>query len=208
VVPAAELLPLPVLEAGLPPAPAPELDPYLDAAARCLARHGIRRTSVQDVARELNVNRATVYRQVGTVEDMVRLLVARELHALLRVVDGLQLNVRTDGPAVIVRLVAAVVRYARNHPVMHKVLADEPELIGPFLITYLPDVVRQVADHVAPVLEWAQRSGALAERDPATLAEWIVRITTSLILDPLPDHRLESFLGELLTPALTKETRR
>ena len=73
------MLPLPVLEAGLPPAPPAELDPYLDAAARCLARHGIGRTSVQDVARELGVNRATVYRQVGTVEDMVRLLVAREL---------------------------------------------------------------------------------------------------------------------------------
>ncbi len=199
-----EVLPLPVLEAGLPPAPPPELDPYLDAAARCLARHGIGRTSVQDVARETGVNRATVYRQVGTVEDMVRLLVARELYNLTRAVDGLQLQAAT-GPQVVVRLVAAVVRHARNHPVMRKVLADEPELIGPFLITYLPDVVRQVAERVTPALEWAQRSGALAKRDPIVLAEWLVRIGASLILDPLPDDEIEPFLSELLTPALKKE---
>jgi AcrR family transcriptional regulator len=202
-----DVLPLPVLEAGLPPAPPAELDPYLDAAARCLARHGIGRTSVQDVARELGVNRATVYRNVGSVDQMVRLLAARELHALIRSVDSLQLNAGT-GPTVVVRLVAAVVRHARNHPVMRKVLADEPELIGPFLITYLPDVVRQVADQLAPAVHWAQRSGALAERDPAVLAEWLVRIGTSLILDPLPDRELEPFLAELLVPALRKERAR
>jgi AcrR family transcriptional regulator len=200
----AEVLPLPVLQAGLPAAPSAELDPYLDAAARCLARHGIGRTSVQDVAREMGVNRATVYRQVGTVGDIVQLLIARELHTLLRVVDRLQLNARVDGSAVVVKLMAEVIGYARSHPVMRKVLADEPELIGPFLITYLPDVIRQVADRVTPVIEWGQNSGALAKRDPRRLAEWIVRVTASLILDPLPDKEVEPFLSELLLPALAK----
>ena len=90
---------------------------------------------------------------------------------------------------------------------MRKVLADEPELIGPFLITYLPDVVRQVAERITPAIEWAQRSGALAKRDPTVLAEWLVRIGASLILDPLPDDEIEPFLSELLTPALKKGSR-
>ncbi|HZN14733.1 MAG TPA: TetR/AcrR family transcriptional regulator [Acidimicrobiales bacterium] len=203
---AAQVLPLPVLQERLPPAPPPELDPYLDAAARCFARHGIARTSVQDVARDMGINRATVYRKVGTVDDMVRLLAARELYALTTVVAGLELKADT-GPAVVVRLVATVVRHARNHPVMRKVLTDEPELIGPFLITYLPDAVRQVAERITPALKWAQRNGALARRDPTILAEWVVRIAASLILDPLPDDEVESFLSEVLTPALKKERR-
>jgi AcrR family transcriptional regulator len=203
-VPPAAVLPLPTLEHGLPAAPPPELDPYLDAAARCMARHGIGRTSVQDVARELNINRATVYRNVGSVDDMVRLLVARELRTMLSVVRDLELNARVDGPKVIVQLVAAVVRYTRNHPVVAKVLSDEPELIGPFLITYLPDVVRRVAEVVTPVIEWAQRTGTLAKRDPGIMAEWLVRTAASLILDPLPDDTLEAFLCELLLPALKK----
>lgn len=206
-MPAADVLPLPSLGEGLPPAPAAELDSYLDAAARCFARHGIKRTSVQDVARELNINRATVYRNVGGVDDMVRLLVARELHALLRIVSDLDLN-PTNGPAVVVNLVATVVRYTRHHPVARKVLDDEPELIGPFLITYLPAVVRRVAEPVTPIIKWAQRRGALAKRNPAALAEWLVRMAASLILDPLPDDELEAFLSELLVPALKKETRR
>lgn len=168
-----------------------------------MARHGIQRTSVQDVARELRVNRATVYRNVGSVDDMVRLLVARELHRMVAEVARLEFTPET-GPMVVVRLVATVVRYARNHPVARKVLADEPELIGPFLITYLPDVARQVAEQVAPIITFAQRRGALADRDPVYLAEWLVRVAASLILDPLPDDQIEAFLCELLLPALTK----
>src|SRR3546814_4780239 len=64
---------------GLPTLPSPALDPYLDAAARCFVRHGLRRTRVTDIADDVGVSRVTVYRQVGTVEDAARLLLAREL---------------------------------------------------------------------------------------------------------------------------------
>src|SRR3546814_18542456 len=62
---------------GLPTLTSPALDPYLDAAARCFVRHGLRRTRLTDIADDAGVSRLTVYRQVGTVEDAARLLLAR-----------------------------------------------------------------------------------------------------------------------------------
>ena len=202
----APVLPLPELSAALPASPAAELDPYLDAAADCFARHGIRRTSVQDVARQLGVNRATVYRQVGTTEQMVRLLIARELHELVEFLPT-QLKA-TDGPEVVVELLANVVDYARNHPVVAKVLADEPEVIGPFLVSDLPQVIARVATQITPLLAFAMRSGVVAQRDPRTTAEWLVRTALTLVLAPPPGD-LRAFLAELLLPALspTKEAR-
>src|SRR3546814_20607382 len=63
---------------GLPTLPSPALDPYLDAAARCFVRHGLRRTRVTDIADDVGVSRVTVYRPVGTVEAAARLLLAPE----------------------------------------------------------------------------------------------------------------------------------
>ena len=202
----APVLPLPQLSAALPPPPAPELDPYLDAAADCFARHGIRRTSVQDVARQLGVNRATVYRQVGTTEQMVRLLIARELHELVEFLPT-QLKT-TDGPDVVVELLATVVDYASHHPIVVKVLNDEPELIGPFLVSDLPQVITRVAAQITPLLEFAMSSGVIAKRHPRTTAEWLVRTALTLVLAPPPGD-LRAFLAEMLLPALspTKETR-
>ena len=192
-------IPMPALIAGIPPPPSPQLDAYLDAAATCFARHGIRRTSVQDVARELSVNRTTVYRQVGNVDDMVRLLLARELH---RFVAEVPLEIGPDrGPSAVVALLAAVVRHARSHPVLVKVLRDEPELIGPFLVAELPALINRVASEIVPMLEWAMEQGALARRGPARLADWLVRAAVTLIVAPPPDD-LEEFLSDLLLPTL------
>jgi len=190
---------LPGLAAGVP-APPPSLDPFLDAAATCFARHGVRRTSVQDVARELKVDRTTVYRQVGNVDRMVRLLMARELHGLLGALPDSLLGLQ--GPAVIVDLLATVVAYGRNHPVLAKVLADEPELIGPFLVTEGPAMLEQIAALIAPILGAAMANGELAQRDPDAIAQLLVRITLSFLLAPPPGD-LSDVLAELLVPALT-----
>lgn len=192
-------VPFPTLVAGIPPPPSSQLDAYLDAAATCFARHGIRRTSVQDVARELRVNRTTVYRQVGNVDDMVRLLLARELH---RFIAEVPLEIRPDqGPAAVVALLSAVVHHARSHPVLVKVLRDEPELIGPFLVAELPALINRVASEIAPLLKWAMEHGSLASRDPVRLADWLVRAAVTLIVAPPPDD-LEEFLSAMLLPTL------
>ncbi|HJR26274.1 MAG TPA: TetR/AcrR family transcriptional regulator [Acidimicrobiales bacterium] len=189
---------LPGLAAGIP-APPESLDPVLDAASTCFARHGVRRTSVQDIARELGVDRTTVYRQAGNVERIMRLLMARELHRLLEALPASLLELQ--GPAVIVDVLATVVAYGRNHPVLAKVLADEPEVIGPFLVTDAPVLLDQIGDLIAPVLQAAMDAGELAPRDPHAVAHLLVRLCLSLLLAPPPGDPAE-VLAELLVPAL------
>lgn len=194
-----ELLPLPSLAQGLPPAPSPDLDPYLDAAADCFARHGMSRTTVPDIARALGVSRTTVYRRVGSVEHLARLLFARELHRLLlRLPELLE---GATGPDAIVRLVDGVVRFAQNHPVLAKVLADEDAFVGNFLIHDIPELVARVSAMAVPLLEDAMRNGLIEPTDPAILAEYIVRTAISLVIVP-PEQPLDRFLAVALRPVL------
>lgn len=186
--------------AGLPPVPPAALDPVLDAAARCFARYGIRRTSVQDVAAELGVNRTTVYRQVGNIEQQALLLAVRDAHRVLSSLPG-RINVPV-GPDTVVDLVATLVREARRHPVLAKLLADERELVGSFIARDGLVLVERVAATFVPVLTLAIRRGHLAPRDPELLAQWLVRTTASLILIDWPGD-LDTFLAEMLVPALT-----
>jgi AcrR family transcriptional regulator len=162
------VLPLPESIQGFPPLPPASLDPFLDATSRCFARYGVRRTSVQDVAQELGVNRTTVYRQVGNIEQQAMLLAARD----------------------------------SAHPVLAKMLADERDLIGSFVARDVPDLLERATTAFVPLVSLAIGTGNLARRDPVALAQWLVRITASLILVEPPGD-LTDFLGELLLPALT-----
>jgi AcrR family transcriptional regulator len=159
----------------------------------------VARTSVQDVARELGVNRTTVYRQVGNVDAMVRLLLARELHRLLA---GLPTDLAgRSGPEAVVDVMAAIIEFAWAHPVLTKVRDDEPELIGPFVVTDLPDLLARVTAGAAPMLGVAMDAGIVARRDPEVVAEWLARIALSVIAAP-PPGPLRPFLAEIVEPAL------
>jgi len=192
-------LPLPESIQGFPPLPPASLDPFLDATSRCFARYGVRRTSVQDVAQELGVNRTTVYRQVGNIEQQAMLLAVRDSHRLL---SSLPARVTFPiGPRSVVDLVATLVREARAHPVLAKMLADERDLIGSFVARDVPDLLERTTAAFVPLVSLAIGTGNLARRDPTALAQWLVRITASLILIE-PPGELEDFLAELLIPAL------
>lgn len=193
-------LPLPNAIVGLPPLPPASLDPYLDAASRCFARYGIRRVSVQDVAKELGVNRTTVYRQVGNIENQALLLAARDSHRLL---SSLPARITFPvGAHTVVDVLAALVREARAHPVMAKMLADERDLIGSFVARDVPVLLDRATAAFAPMVRLAVSTGNLGRRDPDILAQWLVRLAASLILVE-PPGGLEEFLSELLIPALT-----
>jgi AcrR family transcriptional regulator len=194
------VLPVPESLQGLPPPPPPSLDPFLDATARCFARYGIRRTSVQDVAQELGVNRTTVYRQVGNIEQQAMLLAARDSHRLL---SSLPARITFPiGPRSVVDLLATLVREARAHPVLAKMLADERDLIGSFVARDVTQLLEQTTAAFVPLVRRAIDAGSLARRDPSVLTQWLVRITASLVLIE-PPGELEGFLAELLIPALT-----
>jgi AcrR family transcriptional regulator len=174
-------------------------DPYLDAFARVVQRKGLERTRVRDVADEVGVNRVTVYRQVGTVRDMTHLLFERELQRSLP--DVSSWATADDAVGALVSLLAETVRVFRNHPVLTKVLEDEPHLVGPYLVRDLPEVLGRSAHVSTGLLLWAMEAGRIARRDPERLGEWVARVLVTAVLSP-PAGSLEAFFDEGLRPLL------
>jgi len=187
---------------GFTDPPRPELDPFLDAAAACFARYGIRRTSVQDVAREMGVDRTTVYRQVGTISHQVRLLATRDLSRLLHSLPARAR--RPFGPASVIETMVSVINDMSHHPVVAKTLADDAQTITLSGLAVLPPLLSQAAETIGPMLEEAMDAGVLARRDPLILAEWLVRLVVTLVLVPSQGD-LRSSLFELLLPVLTPQ---
>jgi AcrR family transcriptional regulator len=185
---------------GLPDDPPPALDPYLNAATRCIVRHGIERTTVQDVAADMGLNRGTIYRQVGTMENQVRLIAARDIRRHLASLPARVVGL--SGPQLVVEMAAIGVEDARGHPILAKILADEPGLVGNILEKHIGKVRDQVVPVLASLFESGMDAGQLARMDPTILASWIVRIVVTLVVLE-PEAELRTYLSELLLPALT-----
>ena len=125
----------PAVGAEPEPAPGPAADAgqasLIDAARRCIARWGVRKTSLDDIAREAGVARATVYRAFPGGKD--RLMAAVWQHEADRVLQASEAALA--GAATLEDLLTAGMVTAfgliRDDEVLRAVLEHEPELILP-----------------------------------------------------------------------------
>jgi AcrR family transcriptional regulator len=153
----------------------------LDAARRCIARVGVAKTTVDDVAREAGLSRATVYRLFSGKPELLVALVEREIAGvearLLAAVDrGAPLADQ------LTQLIVAAQRELASHDALVTVLTHEPELVMPYLTLDGAGVtLARAGRFLAPLL--APHVGAeRAER----AGEWVARTAFTYLCDPSP----------------------
>lgn len=167
--------------------PEPQVDEVsvriLDAALAEYLDHGLRRTSVDDVARRAGLGRATLYRRFASRDELIQAVLVRESRRFLTEInDAVQ-----SQPTLADRLVEGFVvglRNARTQPLLGRLLQSEPEFLLPFLTIHggpAVAIMRQfMADQYRQSPEYRKATGV----DPDEFAEILVRLSLSLVLTP------------------------
>ncbi|MEO7556805.1 MAG: helix-turn-helix domain-containing protein [Acidimicrobiales bacterium] len=156
-------------------------DKVLAAAVRCAGEMGIERFTVEEVAREAGVSRATVYRwfpggRDQLVDEGVTWEVGRFLARLGRAVE--------DAPDLPTRLERGLVfahRAFEHHEVLQRLLATEPGGLLPQLRATAPLALAVLRDYLVPLLA-AER--LRPDVDATDAAEFLARTFVSLFTSP------------------------
>jgi AcrR family transcriptional regulator len=156
-------------------------DALAEAALRCIARWGLAKTTLEDVAREAGLCRATVYRALpgGGKDALFAALAEREL---TRLEHGVGVAVdATDGlEDAVVAAVTTVATHLEGHAAFQFLLAHEPGLVLPHLAFHrLDELLARVRATGGPML-----GRFLPASDAAELAEWIARVVISYLCSP------------------------
>lgn len=155
------------------------------AALRCIARWGLTKTTLDDVAREAGLSRATVYRVVpGGKDSLLALVSAAELNRFFMALDAALKNV-AELEDILVAGVSTAAQHLEQHGALRFLLDHEPEQILPrFAFHNLDVILANVRSFAGPYLEpWL---GAEAGRT----AEWVGRIVLSYACTPSPEFTL------------------
>jgi AcrR family transcriptional regulator len=152
----------------------------LEAALRRVARFGISKTTVDDIAREARLSRASLYRFFpGGREEILATMVEREMRSFFW-----KLGARLDGVDDYEERIVIGMTVAAEQLVAHEalgfVLAHEPELVLPHVsFAGLDHVLDTAAVFFAPYLV-----GLLEPEDARRAAEWVTRLVLSHVLCP------------------------
>lgn len=151
------------------------------AALDEFAEHGIRRTSMEDVARRAGVSRMTVFRRFASKQRLVEVVIAREVHRGMQELDLLWEGAETLED----RLVAGFEfagRYVRGHPLFDRLLRSEPDVLLPPLTLNGGPVLELYRSLIAHRLQAEVNAGRAATSDIDGVAEVIARLAISLLL--------------------------
>ncbi|WP_255314912.1 TetR/AcrR family transcriptional regulator [Rhodococcus triatomae] len=189
----------------------PEDARILAAALEQFALTGVRRTSTDDIARRAGVNRATLYRRLGTKDQIVGGAMVFEATRVLAEIDR-QLHALPDGVAAedfIVRFFVITQATLHTNPLLVQLLeVDRDETL--FALTgkaggiltaassYLADRIREIR----------ARAGLPSDDRVEAVAAAISRLSQSLLLTPDGPPRVdterarEDFARAVLVPMI------
>lgn len=164
----------------------------LDAARTQFEEIGVKKTTIGDIARRASVDRATIYRRIGSREDLVRAVTAREVGDLLAELQSIPAR-HEDIAAVVADLFVTVITRWRTHRLVNRVMALEPGRLLPQITTEGGAVFTMAIATTSALLDTALRQRRLAEiPDLTTRVEIVARLVHSLILQPAGALDLDS----------------
>lgn len=163
--------------------------PILDAAFGLFGEVGIARTTIGDVAKRAKVNRVTVYRRIGSKDELVQAVMGREsarLFASLAAVASQHSSLAER----IVHGFATTIDSVRTNPVLLKMFDSES-----------PVVLEQLTTNAAGLLAPAIRAATAISRGESDTEEFampeapeiVVRLVHSILLTPSAAAPLETY---------------
>lgn len=170
----------------------------LDAAFHAVADFGLSRLTMEDVGSRAGLARQTLYRYFPTKDDLLLALVLREEERFL---DGVRsaFAANPELDEAIEDAVTFVLRYARRHPLLDRLLETDSELLLPYLTTRAGPVVTRAREVLEELLR--EKIGKGDPQDIVAAADMAVRLLISYTTTPPsepPEH-----LGRVLAQSLS-----
>jgi AcrR family transcriptional regulator len=158
----------------------------LAAAARRFVAVGIRKTTMEDIAREATAGKATLYRHFANKDAVIDALLEREAARLDRRLRA-AVEEHEEAARRLEAAFVAGVEFFVDHPVLTKGRDEEPGILLPRITANGGPLVRRGMELFTALIAEGIDAGELRQVDPAAAAEVIMRLILSYFSFP-PMH--------------------
>ena len=147
----------------------------IDRGKDCFARYGIKKTSIEDLTKDLGIAKSSFYSFFSSKEDLFLQIFKEEREALKdNLLENSFLKYRTEPDKAVRAYLHYLLNIVNNHPVWKKVFIEK-EYVELTIFLSSEEKIRNIhKENVAMILpffeEWAD-AGLLIDKDARILAE-------------------------------------
>ena len=173
-----------ILTSGAAPADAGR-ERILGAALEQVQDFGVRRFTIDEVARRVGVSRVTIYRHFPKKDRLIEAVLLHELNRFLRSIDDAVAPYETLEDKLVEGFVFALT-FLRRHRLLNRLLRTEPELILPALTVNADAVLSAAREFIAGFARQEAERGELPLTDQEIdgVSELLARAVISFVVTP------------------------
>ncbi|MCG8316763.1 MAG: TetR/AcrR family transcriptional regulator [Pseudomonadales bacterium] len=155
----------------------------LDCARELYLEFGLRRTTMDDVAKRAGMGRATLYRRFSDKDQLFQAVIFRDVqHDIVEIDNAVRESVTyLDG---LIEAFVIAVSLIHKNPMLSRLLQTEPDHVLPFLTTQFDGILGFSRIYIAKRIEAGQAAGDIKQMSAELIAETVLRLTHSLMLTP------------------------
>ncbi len=179
----------------------------LDSARSLYIEFGLRRTTMEDVAKRAGMGRATLYRRFSEKDQLFKAVILRDLQRQIVMVEQHieEMTSALDG------LLEAFIKFAllmNSNELLQRLLKSEPDHVLPYLTTDFEVIMTFACQYLSMQIERGQQYGHIKKVPSMMLSEMFMRLTQSLMLSPKgvinpgDEASLRTFADTFLRPFL------
>lgn len=151
------------------------------AALEQFGEYGIRRSTIEDIARRAGVSKMTVFRRFHNKQGLIEAVIAREIQRGMAELDRAWKRQDTLEGA-LVQAFEFVARFVCGHPLFDRLLRSEPDVLLPLITVDGAPALAFYRSLIAGRLHAEARAGRVETPDVDRAAEVIARLAQSLLL--------------------------
>ncbi len=155
----------------------------LDAALGLFLEFGLRRTTMDDVARKIGMTRVTIYRYYADKNSLFQAVVLREWMRQVYDIDHITQQIPDPEQRLIESFILAIERTHR-HPLIVRLLDSDTEWLLPYLTLKAEATFQFAVQFLTQSIQKLQSQGAYRHVDAAFVAELMTRVSHSIVLTP------------------------
>lgn len=179
----------------------------LDATLICVQKLGVQKTSMDDIAAESGISRATLYRRFGSREGIFQTLLQQQALPYIERSTRSAAGARSLAERIEINTVCAVMEVP-EYPALK--LFFEQVTDDSQLAIIRPVYQQLVKKSLIPQLEAARHAGEMRpDLDLDKVAEWLLRSFILLVIDgPWEEARLREHIRQFVLPVIVADPRR
>ena len=182
----------------------------IEAARKLFYQFGFKKVSMDEIAKEANVTKKTIYMYFGSKEELLKYFIEEEMRNMKEIIENVEKQ-NLDFFECVNKAICELLKYRKERDFL-KVITREAEILkNPIVINNLKLIDEQIKNYIREKLISAKEKGYIEFKDLEITTFLVYKMYIALIVEwdnqsqNLDEQMIANSISEILKNGLRKE---